>query len=140
MWYYWRYIISYYLMLVHFILCYIYFHIILVCIKRSWWACLVHRGSFASMLRCKEGGINQGRCGPNFLEIVGFSEILMLRRKIFGLLLLVKMKGSNFIGESLNMAHPTLQVPRRPWYQIKRDNSLHRGRGQKQKHCPLRSI
>ena len=33
-----------------------------------------------------------------------FSEILMLRRKIFRLLLLVEIKVSNFIGKSLNLA------------------------------------
>ena len=87
-------------------------------------------GVFRKYVTLQRGGINKRRYGPNFLEIVRFSEILMLRRKIFGLLLLVKMKGSNFIGESLNMAHPTLQVPRRPWYQLKCDKSLHRGRGQ----------
>ena len=87
-------------------------------------------GVFRKYVTLQRGGINKRCYGPNFLEIVRFSEILMLRRKIFGLLLLVKMKGSNFIGESLSVNHPTLQVPRRPWYQIKRDNSLHRGRGQ----------
>ena len=45
-----------------------------------------------------EGG--QGGHGPcNFFEIVGFSEILMFRRKIFGLLLLVKIKFPHFIGK-----------------------------------------
>ena len=47
----------------------------------------------------------------NFVEIVGFSEILMLRRNIFGLLLFVKIKVPGLIGKSLNLAHPTLQVP-----------------------------
>ena len=30
---------------------------------------------------------------PYFFEIVGLSEILIFRRKIFGLLLLIKIKG-----------------------------------------------
>ena len=38
-----------------------------------------------------------------FLEIVGFSEILMLARQIVGLFLLVKTKVSNFIGKSSNL-------------------------------------
>ena len=38
----------------------------------------------------------------NLVEIVGFSEILMFRRKIFGLLLLVEIKVLNFIGKSLD--------------------------------------
>ena len=37
---------------------------------------------------------------PNFFEIVEFSEILMLRRKIYEILLLVQTKVSNFIGKS----------------------------------------
>ena len=46
-----------------------------------------------------------GGHGPsNCFDIVGFSEILMLRRNIFELLLLIKAKVSNFIGKSLNLA------------------------------------
>ena len=46
-----------------------------------------------------------GDYGPsNFFDIVQFPEILMLRRKIFVLLLLVKTNFSNFIGKSLNLA------------------------------------
>ena len=56
----------------------------------------------------------QGAMPSNFYEIVGFSEILMHRRKIFGLLLLLRTKVSNFIGKSLNLA---LQAPRRPLIQ-----------------------
>ena len=41
---------------------------------------------------------------PNFFEIFGFSEMLMLRQKTVGLLLLVKTKISNFIAKSLNLA------------------------------------
>ena len=40
---------------------------------------------------------------PSFFEIVVFSEILMFRRKILGLLLLLKIKVSKFIGKSLNL-------------------------------------
>ena len=47
---------------------------------------------------------------PNF-KIIGFSEIVICRRKIFGLLLLVKKRFRIFIGKSLNLAHLTLQVP-----------------------------
>ena len=36
---------------------------------------------------------------PSFMEIVRFSEILMFRRKIFGLLLLFTIKASNFMGK-----------------------------------------
>ena len=46
----------------------------------------------------------QGGHGPKFFEIVGFSEVLMLRQKIFRLLLLVKALVSNFIGKSSNIA------------------------------------
>ena len=52
---------------------------------------------------------------PIVFEIVGFSEILLLCRKIFWLLLLVNVKVANLIGKSLNLAHPSLQVPRRVW-------------------------
>ena len=41
--------------------------------------------------------------------------ILMLCRKIFELLLLVKIKVSNFIGKSLKLAPFTFHVPRHPW-------------------------
>ena len=41
---------------------------------------------------------------PNFFEIVGFSEIFLLRRKIFRILLLVKI----FIGKLLNLPPPLL--------------------------------
>ena len=37
-------------------------------------------------------------------DIARFSEILMLRRKIFEFLLLVKRKVSNFIGKPLSLA------------------------------------
>ena len=40
---------------------------------------------------------------PNFFDIVGFLEILMLCWKIFGLLLLVKIKVLNSIGKSLSL-------------------------------------
>ena len=50
-----------------------------------------------------EGGA--GGYGPSsFFDVVGFSEILVLSRKVLGLLLLVKTKASNFIGKSLNLA------------------------------------
>ena len=40
--------------------------------------------------------------GPfNFIEIIGFLETLMFGREIFILLLLVRIKVSNFIGKSL---------------------------------------
>ena len=39
---------------------------------------------------------------PPSYKIVGFSEILMFHLKIFGLLLLVKIKVFSFIGKSLN--------------------------------------
>ena len=55
----------------------------------------------------------RGQRPPNFFEILGFSEILMFRRKMFGLLLLVKV--SNFIGKSLNLVPPILQVPHHLW-------------------------
>ena len=41
---------------------------------------------------------------PNFFKIVEASEILMLHRKIFALLTLVKIKLLNFIGKSLSLA------------------------------------
>ena len=44
-----------------------------------------------------------GGHAPNFVEIIGFSEILIFRRQIYGLLLLVKIEISPFIGKSLNM-------------------------------------
>ena len=51
-------------------------------------------------------GLGAGDYGPpKFSEIIGYSEILMLRWKIFGLLLLVRTKVLNFIGKSLNLAH-----------------------------------
>ena len=50
----------------------------------------------------------RGAWPPNSFEIVEFSEILMLRRNIFGLLLLEKVKVSNFIRKSLNLAPLTL--------------------------------
>ena len=57
-------------------------------------------------------GYVQGCCGwraegamaPNFLKIAEFLEILMFYQKIFGLLLLVKIKVLNFIGKSLKLA------------------------------------
>ena len=51
----------------------------------------------------------------NFFKIVAFAEILMLFPKIFGLLVLVKIKDLNVIGKSLNVPPPTLHVPRRLW-------------------------
>ena len=57
-------------------------------------------------------GGQEGPCPLNFLDIVGFSEMLMARRKIFGILLLVKLKALKFIGKPLNLA--PLQVPRHP--------------------------
>ena len=54
-----------------------------------------------------------GGWGPwphQFFKNVGFSDTLMLRRKMFRLLLLVKTKVSNSVGKSLNLA-PALQVP-----------------------------
>jgi len=50
------------------------------------------------------GGGKGDHGSSNFFDIVGFSEILMLRRKIFGLLLLVRTKASNFVGKSMNLA------------------------------------
>ena len=50
---------------------------------------------------------------PNFIKIVGFSEILIFRRKILRLLLLVMIKVLNFIRKVLNLAPPTLQVATR---------------------------
>ena len=44
--------------------------------------------------RGTKGVVARGHGPLNFLEIVGFSEILMLRRKIFELLLCVKIKVS----------------------------------------------
>ena len=45
-----------------------------------------------------------GDHGPSyFLEIVGFSEVLVLCRNVFGLLFLVKAKVLNFIGKPLNL-------------------------------------
>ena len=41
----------------------------------------------------RRGRGGRGPWPPLFFVIVGFSEILMFRRKIFGLLLLVKIKG-----------------------------------------------
>ena len=40
---------------------------------------------------------------PNSFDIIGFSQIIMLRWKIFVLLLLGETKASNFIGKSLSM-------------------------------------
>ena len=47
---------------------------------------------------------------PNFLENTGFLEILLLRPKIFGLLLFEKIKFLSFIGKLLNLALPDLQA------------------------------
>ena len=44
-----------------------------------------------------------GTMAPNVFEFVGFLEISLLRREILGLLLLAKIKVSNFIGKSLNL-------------------------------------
>ena len=52
---------------------------------------------------CRGGRGDRGHGPSNFSNIVGFSEILMHCRKVFGLLLLVKTKVSNFIGKSLNL-------------------------------------
>ena len=53
--------------------------------------------------------------GAYVLEIIRFSEILMVRQKSLEFLLLVKAKVLNFIGMSLNFVPTTLQVPRRLW-------------------------
>ena len=45
----------------------------------------------------------EGTMAPNFFAIVKFSEIFMLCWKIFGLLLLVKTKVSNFIRKLFNL-------------------------------------
>ena len=61
-----------------------------------------------------EGG---GHALPNYFKIVGFSEILMLCPKIFGVLLFIKINISNFIGKSLNLPPPPiLQVPGCLWH------------------------
>ena len=52
---------------------------------------------------------------PTFFEIVGFSEVLMLRQKIFRLLLLLKALVSNFIGKSLNIAPLFYRYPDAPF-------------------------
>ena len=51
---------------------------------------------------------------PIFFEMVEFSEILMFLRKIFVILLLVKIRGFEFYGKVFGLGSPTLQVPRRP--------------------------
>ena len=45
-----------------------------------------------------------GHAPPTIFEIIGFKETFMFRRKIFGLLLLVKIKALNFIRKSLNFS------------------------------------
>ena len=50
-------------------------------------------------------GLGAGDYGPaKFSEIIGYSEILMLCWKIFGLMLFVRTKILNFVGKSLNLA------------------------------------
>ena len=49
---------------------------------------------------------------PLYFRIVGFSEILLFCRKIFGLLPLLKIEVLNFIEKSLSLAPSILQVPR----------------------------
>ena len=71
--------------------------------------------AFISQERCGRGA--EGVMAPILFKVIGFSKVLMLRRKIFGLLLLVQIKVSHFIGKSLNLAIPTLQLPRRLWNQ-----------------------
>ena len=52
------------------------------------------------------GGGARRTMAPNCFEIIGFSEILMFRRKIFGLLLLVKIKVPNIVGKSFELGPP----------------------------------
>ena len=48
-------------------------------------------------MRCLVAGGQEGTMAPsNIVEIVGFSEILMLRRNIFGLLLFVKISSETY--------------------------------------------
>ena len=51
--------------------------------------------------------MRRGRGGQGAMSHQTFSRNLMLRRKIFGLLLLEKMKVSNFVGKSLNLTTST---------------------------------
>ena len=46
-------------------------------------------------------GGGRGAMTLNFSEIVGFSEIFLLRRKIVGILLLVTINVSNFLSVNL---------------------------------------
>ena len=56
-------------------------------------------------------GGRRSDCPPNVFEMVGFSETLMFRLKVFGLLLLVKIKSSKFIGKSLKLARLGATAP-----------------------------
>ena len=47
--------------------------------------------------------VESGAMAQTFFDIVGFSEILMFRRKILGLLLLVQVGVLNLIRKSLNL-------------------------------------
>ena len=59
----------------------------------------------ASALSKMQGpcGWGQGAMSHKFFEIVGFSETFMFCRKMFGLLMLVKIKVSNVIGKLLSL-------------------------------------
>ena len=54
------------------------------------------------------GGIVVRGYVPQLFEIIRFFEILMFHWTVFGLLLLVKIKVSDFIKKSLNFALPQL--------------------------------
>ena len=55
-------------------------------------------------LQGRRGRGAEGTMGSNFFVNVGSSEISTFRRKISGILLLVKIKVSDFVGNYLNLA------------------------------------
>ena len=84
--------------------CVLYLNSFNVFVKLVIAACTIY---FKKCLKIQSGASwpwETGGLTLNFFEVVGFLEISMLRRKIFGLLLLAKIKVSNFIGKSLNSA------------------------------------
>ena len=55
------------------------------------------------MLEAGGSARGQGAMALKFFEIVVFSEILVFRQKMLGLLMLVKLKASSFIVKSLTL-------------------------------------
>jgi len=73
---------------------------------------------FIILFPARVSWLGAGAMDPQIFEIVGVLEILIFRRKIFRVLLLLRIKVSNFIGKSLILAPSTLQVPCRLWFLV----------------------